>query len=345
MTALTHSLSQGSTDVPLIEQTLGDFFDAMVARQPRPHRHLVANNAEWVLMQLATAKVGLILVNINPAYRVAEVEYALNKVGCKALVTMARFKTSDYLGMLRELAPELGRSPVPCRRMPRCARWSGSTSPARATIAGMLRFALLHGARRPTDALRLATGRHTESHGPHQHPVHQRHHRVPQGRHADAPQHPEQRLLHRRGHAPHPKTAVHSRAAVPLLWHGAGQPGLPHARRHHRVPERWLRPAVRAAGRCRTSAAPPARRAHHVHRRAGPPAFAEFNLSTCAPASWPVRPCPIEVMKPWSGDMNMREVTIAYGMTETSPVSCQSSTDTRWKSAYPPWARCSRTWR
>src|SRR5690606_20604570 len=52
------------------------------------------------------AQVGLVLVNINPAYRTAEVEYALNKVGCKLLVTMARFKTSDYLGMLRELAPE-----------------------------------------------------------------------------------------------------------------------------------------------------------------------------------------------------------------------------------------------
>src|SRR5256885_8252540 len=62
------------------------------------------NNAEWVLMQLATAQVGLVLVNINPAYRTSEVEYALNKVGCKALVTMAQFKTSDYLGMLCELA-------------------------------------------------------------------------------------------------------------------------------------------------------------------------------------------------------------------------------------------------
>ena len=58
-------------------------------------------------MQLATAQIGLVLVNINPAYRTSEVEYALNKVGCKALVTMPQFKTSDYLGMLCELAPEL----------------------------------------------------------------------------------------------------------------------------------------------------------------------------------------------------------------------------------------------
>ena len=65
------------------------------------------NNAEWVITQFATAKAGLILVNINPAYRLSEVEYALNKVGCKALVTATRFKTSDYIGMINTLAPEL----------------------------------------------------------------------------------------------------------------------------------------------------------------------------------------------------------------------------------------------
>ena len=174
MTLLTHSLSQGTTDVPLIEQTLGDFFDAMVARQPA-HPALVSkhqglrysyrelqtasnqlasalldlglvpgdrigiwshNNAQWVLMQLATAKVGLILVNINPAYRVAEVEYALNKVGCKALVSMPRFKTSDYLGMLRELAPELASAQpgaLQAARLPQLRSVSGSTNPAKLT--------------------------------------------------------------------------------------------------------------------------------------------------------------------------------------------------------------------
>src|ERR1700749_2961486 len=61
------------------------------------------NNAEWVITQFATAKAGLVMVSINPAYRIYELEYALNKVGCKALITAERFKTSDYLGMLREL--------------------------------------------------------------------------------------------------------------------------------------------------------------------------------------------------------------------------------------------------
>src|SRR5262245_39061298 len=65
------------------------------------------NNAEWAVAQFATAKAGLILVNINPAYRLTELEYALNKAGCAALITAAQFKTSDYVAMLRELAPEL----------------------------------------------------------------------------------------------------------------------------------------------------------------------------------------------------------------------------------------------
>ncbi|HSW24372.1 MAG TPA: AMP-binding protein, partial [Burkholderiaceae bacterium] len=66
-----------------------------------PNRH------EWVVTQFATARIGLILVNINPAYRKSELEYALNKVGCRALVMARRFKSSDYLGMLGEIAPEI----------------------------------------------------------------------------------------------------------------------------------------------------------------------------------------------------------------------------------------------
>lgn len=65
------------------------------------------NNAEWVLTQLATARLGLVLVNINPAYRTSELEYALNKVGCKALILAHRFKSSDYVSMIEELCPEL----------------------------------------------------------------------------------------------------------------------------------------------------------------------------------------------------------------------------------------------
>ena len=65
------------------------------------------NRWEWLVTQFATARIGLVLVNINPAYRLTELEYALNKVGCRALISAVRFKTSDYLGMIETLAPEI----------------------------------------------------------------------------------------------------------------------------------------------------------------------------------------------------------------------------------------------
>ena len=67
------------------------------------------NRVEWCLTQFATAKIGAIMVCINPAYRLYELEYALNKVGCSALIASESFKTSEYLQMLQTLAPELGQ--------------------------------------------------------------------------------------------------------------------------------------------------------------------------------------------------------------------------------------------
>ncbi|MEN2752107.1 AMP-binding protein [Psychrobacter sp. FBL11] len=141
---LSQSYDKGP-DVPLIEATIGDFFDAIVHKYPdrmalvSRHQNIrwtykqlqqkvnqlasaiiemgleigdrigiwSHNNSEWLLMQLATAKVGVILVNINPAYRTFELQYALNKLGCSALVLMRHFKTSDYTQMVRELCPEI----------------------------------------------------------------------------------------------------------------------------------------------------------------------------------------------------------------------------------------------
>ena len=70
---------------------------------------LAPNRAEWLLAQFGSAYAGLILVNINPAYRAPELEYALNKVECRALITETRFKSSDYIGMVQSLVP--GRVP------------------------------------------------------------------------------------------------------------------------------------------------------------------------------------------------------------------------------------------
>lgn len=79
------------------------------------------NRYEWLVTQFATAKAGLILVNINPAYRVSELEFVLNKVGCKALVLAPSFKTNDYIGALRHIAPEIDSSTPgrwSCARLP-----------------------------------------------------------------------------------------------------------------------------------------------------------------------------------------------------------------------------------
>ncbi|MDH5456047.1 MAG: AMP-binding protein, partial [Gammaproteobacteria bacterium] len=65
------------------------------------------NSYEWVLTQFATAKIGAIMVCVNPAYRLFELEFVLNKVECKTIIAAEKFKSSEYLNMLSALAPEL----------------------------------------------------------------------------------------------------------------------------------------------------------------------------------------------------------------------------------------------
>lgn len=68
------------------------------------------NCMEWILCQYATALAGLVQVNINPAYKTYELEYSLNKVGCKAIIMSETFKSQNYVKMLLELCPELESS-------------------------------------------------------------------------------------------------------------------------------------------------------------------------------------------------------------------------------------------
>ena len=94
-----------------------DFAAGLIALGLQPGERvgmLATNRAEWLVAQFGTACAGLVLVNINPAYRTPELEYALNKVGCRALVSEASYKTSDYIAMLNELAPELATSEPGC---------------------------------------------------------------------------------------------------------------------------------------------------------------------------------------------------------------------------------------
>lgn len=142
---LTQSQLSGPEDVSLLDMTIPDAFDKTVKQFPsalalvvkpqgvrwsyreyqqeieRLASGLLAlgikpgdrvgiwspNRVEWCLTQFATAKIGAIMVCINPAYRLFELEYALKKVGCKAIITAESFKSSHYLDMLNELIPEL----------------------------------------------------------------------------------------------------------------------------------------------------------------------------------------------------------------------------------------------
>jgi len=368
---LTRSLSSGATDVPLIEQTLGQFFDAMVARQPdhdalvSAHQHLrysyrelhsasrqlasallglglkpgerigiwSHNNAQWVLMQLATAQVGLILVNINPAYRVAELEYALNKVACKALVTMARFKTSDYVGMLRELAPELNGA-QPCdlqsARLPHLRTVVWLDEPGQSTEEpGLMRFSSLMAAGdatdprvdamakllHPTDPINIQFTSGTTG--------------FPKGA----------TLTHRNilnngffiGEAM--KLTPADRLCIPVpLYHCFGMVlgnlaclthGAAIVYPNDGFDALTVLQAVQDEKCTGLHGVPTMFIAELDH-----PRFKEFDLSSLRTGIMAGSPCPIEVMKRVVSEMHMSEVTIAYGMTETSPVSCQSTTTT-----------------
>jgi len=133
------------------------------------------NCAEWALTQFATAKAGLILVNINPAYRRAELEYALNKVECKALVLAPALKTSDYLAIVNDLAPELASATpgaLRAKALPhlRCVVRLGTQR-----SAGMFNFDDIPGLGGDAQRARLADlARRSD-----QHPVHLGHDRVP----------------------------------------------------------------------------------------------------------------------------------------------------------------------
>ena len=370
-TALSASHAFGATDTPLIEATIGDFFADMARRQGerealvsrhqglrytyaglhRAVRQLASallqsglekgdrvgiwshNNAEWVLMQLATAQVGIILVNINPAYRTAEVEYALNKVGCKALVTMAQFKTSDYLGMLRELAPELGRcmpGMLAAKRLPslRTVVWIDVAGQG-ANQPGMLRFSdwLAKGqADDPQVDAVAATLSNTD-------PINIQFTSGTTGFPKGAT------LTHRNilnngffiGECM--KLTAADRLCIPVpLYHCFGMVlGNLACFTHGSTivyPNDGFDPvtvleAVQAEKCTGLHGVPTMFIAELDH-----PRFAEFDLSTLRTGIMAGSPCPIEVMKRVVRDMNLSEITIAYGMTETSPVSCQSDNET-----------------
>ncbi|MBP6676957.1 MAG: AMP-binding protein [Vitreoscilla sp.] len=368
---LTQSLDRGTTEVPLIEQTLGAFFDTMAARQPerealvsvhqgqrlsyarlRDQANQLAsalldlglqpgdrigiwshNNVEWVLMQLATAKVGLVLVNINPAYRTSELEYALNKVGCKALVSMAQFKTSNYLGMLRELAPELNTAQpreLKSERLPhlRSVVWIDVAGHG-AEEPGMLRFSEVLASGKGSDPRVSGIALTLEPDQPINIQFTSGTTGFPKGA----------TLTHRNilnngffiGECM--KLTPADRLCIPVpLYHCFGMVLGNLACLTHGSTIVYPADAFDPLAVLQTVQAERCTGLHGVPTmfiaELDHPRFKEFDLSTLRTGIMAGSPCPIAVMQRVVSEMHMGEVTIAYGMTETSPVSCQSSTTT-----------------
>jgi fatty-acyl-CoA synthase len=286
------------------------------------------NNAEWVVTQFATAKAGLILVNINPAYRLAELEYALNKAGCVALVTAAQFKTSDYLAMLRELAPELATAPpgnLHASRLPglRLVITIGAND-----AHGMVRFDDVSGLASDAERHRLAAlGEELQFDDPINIQFTSGTTGFPKG--ATLTHHNILNNGFFLGEAM--KFTERDRVCIPVpLYHCFGMViGNLGCLTHGSAmvyPSEGFDPLATLetieAERCTAVYGVPTMFIAEMDH----PDFAKFDLTSLRSGIMAGSPCPIEVMRRAVGLMHLSEIVIGYGMTETSPASFVSST-------------------
>ncbi len=285
------------------------------------------NRYEWLLTQFATARIGIILVTINPAYRVSEVEFALNKVGCKALITASHFKTSDYIGMLQDLAPELSRCEPGALTATKLASLKTVIRTGTETTFGMLNFdAVIESGRsgnsaaldaisatlEPTDAINIqftsgTTGTPKGATLSHINIVNN-------GRFVVRAQNMDET----------------DRLCIPLpLYHCFGMVmgslGCVTTGSAMVFPSEGFDPesCLQAISdeKCTSVYGVPTMFVGMLQH----PKFKSFDFSALRTGIMAGAPCPIEVMKQCVSEMNLSDITIAYGMTETSPVSFQTS--------------------
>ena len=359
------SYSQGALDKSLLAMTIGQAFDQTAALYPEGEalvvlrhqqqrynwaqlaravdlhaRALLAlglkvgdrlgvwapNGAEWFISQFASAKIGVILVNINPAYRLSELEYVLKQSACQWLVCAGAFKTSNYHAMLQELIPELAGQSVGSLECARFADLRGVISLAPEPPAGFLPWSRLAELGGEVTADRL--------------------HARQASLHFDQPVN----IQYTSGTTGFPKGATLShhnilnngymvgeslgltandRLVIPVpLYHCFGMvmgnlgcvthgttmiypgeafdPGLTlQAVTDERATALYGVPTMFIA------------MLDHPQR-------AGFDLSSLRTGIMAGATCPIEVMRRVISEMHMGEVQIAYGMTETSPVSIQT---------------------
>ena len=287
------------------------------------------NNAEWVLTQFATAKAGLILVNVNPAYRSHEFEFAMNKVGCKALILSAGFRGNDYIASLRALAPELDAAQPARLEAARLPDLRIVIRLGEEKTAGVLNFADVAGPASPARLAELAAlGKTLQFDDPVNIQFTSGTTGAPKG--ATLTHHNILNNGYFIGEAMRLTPA--DRLCIPVpYYHCFGMVLGNLACVTHGAcmvcPSEGFEPlavleAVEAE-RCTGLHGVPTMFIGLLDH----PEFARFDLTSLRTGIMAGSPCPVEVMRNVVSRMHMREVTIAYGMTETSPVSFQSAFD------------------
>ena len=285
------------------------------------------NCAEWTLTQFAAARAGLILVTINPAYRRAEVEYTLNKVGVKALVAAERYKTSDYVGMIEDLAPEAAASTpgaLACAALPALKaliKIGGDPRP------GWLAFDEVAERAHQTDLAGVeAVGRRLRAHDAINIQFTSGTTGSPKGA----------TLSHRNilnnGYFVGAAMGLRAddRLCIPVpLYHCFGMVMGNLACLTHGAAMVYPSPTFDASAALASVESEACTGLYGVPTMfiamLGAPDFERFDLTSLRTGCMAGAPCPVEVMKQVIERLHMRDVTIAYGMTETSPVSFQTS--------------------
>ncbi len=287
------------------------------------------NCAEWTVAQFACAKAALILVNINPAYRLSELEFCLRKVGCRALICAERLKNSDYIAMLRTLVPELDRceaNELRSARLPLLQlviRLGSARTPGFLNFDAVLQLGSAADRTRleqigqdaqPDDAVNIQFTSGTTG--------------TPKGATLS-----HYNILNNGyfvGRALH--LSERDRICVPVpLYHCFGMVMGNLAAVAHGAA--MIYPAE-SFDPLKTLEAVHAERATVLYgvptmfiAELEAPEFARFDLSSLRTGIMAGSPCPEEVMKRVINQMHLAQITICYGMTETSPVSFQSATD------------------
>jgi fatty-acyl-CoA synthase len=345
---MNEAYTRGTETAPLLQETIGANLDATVKRWPDREalvdraqgvhltwrqfgeavdevaRGLIAaglvagdrvgiwspNRYEWTLVQYATAKLGAILVNINPAYRTSELQYALRQSGCRMLIAADAFKSSDYVAMVAEVRDELpALEQVVFLGSP---SWDGLLAGGAAVDPALV--SRIGAALSATDPINIQYTSGTTG--------------FPKGA----------TLTHRNilnngyfvGEYCHYTEA--DRVCIPVpFYHCFGMVMGNLACTSHGaamvIPAPGFDPAATLAAcaqeRCTSLYGVPTM----FIAMLGEPGFPGYDLGSLRTGIMAGSPCPIEVMKRVMELMHMREVGIAYGMTETSPVSLQTASD------------------